>query len=143
MQALHQRIGDRLAGLPVAGVARSTSGSDSQCSNSCDGSSTKSRSTCVPDSRSKVTFDSRPCRPWPNSWNSVRASSSDSSVGSPGAPLAKLLLLRITGSSAIAAGELRFCQRSALIHAPLRLPARAKLSCRKMPTTLPVASRTS
>ena len=28
-----------------------------------------------------------PCRPWPNSWNSVRASSSDSKVGAPGAAL--------------------------------------------------------
>jgi hypothetical protein len=84
----------------------STSGSVIQCSKSCDGSSTKSRSTCVPDSRSKVTLDSSPCRPWPNSWNSVRASSSDSSVGSPGAPLAKLLLFRITGSSRPAPGAM-------------------------------------
>ena len=36
-----------------------------------------------------------PCRPWPNSWNSVRASSGDSSDGSPFAPLAKLQTLMI------------------------------------------------
>ena len=41
----------RRAGVGVARVALSTSGSKAQCSNSCDGSSTKSRSTWVPDRR--------------------------------------------------------------------------------------------
>src|ERR1700686_3613472 len=41
-----------------------------------------------------------PCRPWPNSWNRVRASSGDSSDGSPSAPLEKLQTLMIKGATA-------------------------------------------
>src|ERR1700733_5323266 len=41
-----------------------------------------------------------PCKAWPNSWNRVRASSGDSSEGSPSAPLEKLQTLRIRGAIA-------------------------------------------
>ena len=91
-----------------------------------------------------MTFESSPCRPWPNSWNSVRASSKLSSVGSPGAPLAKLLLLTMIGSTGAAPSPpLRDCMRYELIQAPLRLVGRAKLSCRKRPIGAPPAPRTS
>ena len=45
-------VGHRLAGRVVQRMPRSTSGSNAQCSKICEGSSTKSRSTCVPDRRS-------------------------------------------------------------------------------------------
>jgi hypothetical protein len=87
-----------------------------------------------------VTLDSNPCSPWPNSWNSVRASSKLSSVGSPGAPFAKLLLLT---TIAVTSPPERDWMRYELIHAPLRLLGRAKLSCRKMPISVSPAPRTS
>ena len=50
VQLFDQRVGDRLAGRWWRAWRLSTSGSSSQCSKSCDGSSTKSRSTLVPES---------------------------------------------------------------------------------------------
>ena len=64
-----------------------------------------------------------PCRPWPNSWNSVRASSGDSSDGSPPAPLEKLQTLMTSGATAPSS----FCwSRSEVIQAPERFEGRAK-----------------
>src|SRR4029453_7603394 len=58
-----------------------------------------------------------PCRPWPNSWNRVRASSGDSSEGSPSAPLEKLQILRTSG----AVSPSSFCwSGSEVIQAPER-----------------------
>ena len=51
LQLVDQRLGHRLAGAIMAGEAAQRLGPlDSQCSNSCEGSSTKSRATAVPES---------------------------------------------------------------------------------------------
>ena len=64
-----------------------------------------------------------PCRPWPNSWNSVRASSGDSSDGSLPLPLEKLQTLMTSG----AISPSSFCwSRSEVIQAPERFEGRAK-----------------
>ena len=47
----------------------------------CDGNSTKSRGTFVPDSDEYVVLASMPCRAWPNSWNRVPTSSALSRAG--------------------------------------------------------------
>jgi hypothetical protein len=76
----------------------------------------------------------------------VRASSKLSSVGSPGAPLAKLLLFNTIGNTASPTEPmppLRDCMRRVLIHAPLRLVGLAKLSCRKMAIGSSAALRAS
>ena len=62
---------------------------------------------------------------WPNSWNSVSASSSEISTGSPAPGLLKLLLL---DEMTRCGGASPRCERYALAQAPDRLPARAKSS---------------
>ncbi len=63
---------------------------------------------------------SRPCNAWPNSWNSVLASSKDSSAGSD---LGKLQVLTISGVT----GRPMFSwSRNELIQAPPRFEDRAK-----------------
>ena len=66
--------------------------SSSQCSRSCDGNSTKSRATFVPGERRIGHVRVRPCSAWPNSWNSVVASSQLIRTGSPGLPFTKFAL---------------------------------------------------
>src|SRR5258707_700701 len=57
-----------------------------------------------------------PCRAWPNSWNSVRASSTLMRLASPSPPLAKFITLTTIGNCRPSS----FCwPRKLLIHAPL------------------------
>ena len=64
----------------------------------CDGYSTKSRGTDVPAKYGYSTSEKKPCRAWPNSWNSVVTSSKVSSVGSPAGGFGTLRWLPTTGA---------------------------------------------
>ena len=60
---------------------------------------------------------------WPNSWKSVRASSTLKRLASPSPPLAKFITLTTIGNC----GPSSFCwPRKPLIHAPLRFDGLAK-----------------
>ena len=62
-------------------------------------------------------------QPWPNSWKSVRASSTLKRLASPSPPLAKFITLTTIGNC----GPSSFCwPRKPLIHAPLRFDGLAK-----------------
>ena len=144
VQALDQRVGNRLAGLPVARVllaaprARSSSARTaataarrSRAAPACPTAARRSRRTAARAGRGRTrgtacarrpatAASARPARPWRSCCCS--------------------------GSPAIAWRRRARCgtaSASVLIQAPLRLLARAKLSCRKTPTTAPAASRTS
>jgi hypothetical protein len=70
-----------------------------------------------------VTSDKSPCNAWPNSWNSVRASSIESSAGAPSAAGEKFITLTTIGRMSPAS----FCWlRTCPIQAPLRFDGRAK-----------------
>ena len=70
-----------------------------------------------------MTFDSMPWRPWPNSWNRVRASSKDSRLASPFGALAKFMTLTTIGRTTPSSF---FWSRKPDIQAPERFEGRAK-----------------
>ncbi len=70
-----------------------------------------------------VTSDSIWCSAWPNSWNSVRASSQDNSAGCPSGGLTKLQMFR---TCALRSPSRRDCTCMAEHQAPECLPSRAK-----------------
>ena len=72
-------------------------GSSAHISLTCEGYSTKSRGTLVPEKPGYFTLENMPCRAWPNSWNRVVTSSQVSSVGSPAGGCGMLRLLVTTG----------------------------------------------
>jgi len=64
-----------------------------------------------------VTSDNSACNAWPSSWNSVRASSKLSNVGSRSPPLEKFITLTTSGRMSPASFS---WSRSVVIQAPLR-----------------------
>src|SRR3546814_5109982 len=91
-----------------------TSGSVAHISLNCDGYSTKSRGTEVPANKGYLTFENRPCKAWPNSWNIVVTSSKLNSVGSPAEGFGMLRLLTTTGLVPSSSD----CETYSFIHAP-------------------------
>ncbi len=63
----------------------------------CDGASTKSRCTAVPEKRASSAVVSTWWRMWPNSWNSVSTSSWRSSEGLVAVGFVKLATMHDTG----------------------------------------------
>src|SRR6202035_4400016 len=118
----------------------SISGTLSQFSLSCEGSSTKSRTTRVPDNDGNRTSELRPCSAWPNSWNKVTASSQLTRIGAPPSFFRKLVLLDTMGETGRSNLD---CSRYSLIHAPEFLPVRAYGSKYQSPMGQPVSDLTS
>ena len=114
-------------GSPVSAWSakrRSTSGRSSQCSKSCDGSSTKSRATLVPEiERIGHVGEEAVQRVAELVEQRARVVEAERSAGSPAGGLAKFITLTTIGRTS----PLSFCwSRSALIQAPLRFDGRAK-----------------
>ena len=105
---LRERVGDRLAGAPVPCVPAQHRGLErpmlEDLRRQLDevAQHLRSRQPLVRDAR-----DSSPCRPWPNSWKSVRTSSA-TAASAPAGACAKLLWLAMIGSASPPA---RDCQR--------------------------------
>ena len=63
----------------------------------CEGNSTKSRGTEVPEKYGYFTLENMPCRAWPNSWKVVFTSSQVSRVGWPAGGFGMFRWLATTG----------------------------------------------
>src|SRR5690606_247336 len=105
----------------------------------CEGYSTKSRGTFVPEKVGYCTSENRPCNAWPNSWNAVFTSSKVSSVGWPSGGLGMFRLLTTTGRVPSSLD----CSTKLFIQAPPRLLLRAYQSTKNKPSCEPSASKTS
>src|SRR5690606_24099314 len=114
-------------------------GQSDHISFTCDGNSTKSRGTLVPEKYGYFTSENMPCSAWPNSWNVVVTSSHVISVGSPAGGLGTFRWLATTGWSPLRPD----CDTYEFIHAPPRLESRAYGSKMKIASCDPSALNTS